>query len=336
MREQPESAAVFINSNRVHEALLAVVTRAAIGVRAEPILWSADGSMTRPVRLLVSGLSPGERRIPDDAVLAMTRDPALRLLLLCPDELIRPSITLHGGRVMLLGPPHTELRIAARLRIHLANPRLANHRLAAPSVAGQRDLKVVFTEDSTAQAYYGLVGACGGEMSPAALLPVARPVSFGLAFTLRTSVTLDERRGSRVSELLCREEPNAVMERQMLDLVGAEAAVVHFRPGRDWLVHWPKPTAGLFLASPLRLPPAWRLGVGRSSCLVHQPAASGDVLLAVWGGEWAQGSDSSPKEELANLAEAATVGGPRVLDTLVERLERSSLESASALVLEVR
>lgn len=331
MREQPESAAVFINANRVHEALLAVVTRAAIGVRAEPLLWSADGSVTRPVKLLVSGLSPGERRIPEDAVSAMTRDPALRLLLLCPDELVRPSITLHGGRVMLLGPPHTESRIAARLRIHLAN-----HRLGSPNSAGHGDLKVVFTEDSTPQAYYGLVGACGGEMSPAALLPVARPVSFGLAFTLRTGATLDERRGTRVGELLCREEPNDVKERQMLELVGAEVAVVHLRPGRDWLVHWPKPTAGLFLASPLRLPPAWRMGVGRSSGLVQQSAASGDVLLAVWGGDWTQGADSSPKEDLANLAEAATVGGPQVLDTLVERLERGPLEPASALVLEVR
>jgi len=334
LQGEPESVVVWIDGGRVRDALVPVVIRAIEDARARPVVWSADGRPAEAAELLVSVLAPGERRLPADAVVAMTEDPGLRLLLLCTDELIRPSVTIADGRVVLLGPPLTEQRIAARLRIQLAELRGGVARAPALSLDGR--VRVASAEGSSPQAYFALVGACAREDSPDALLPVAQPLPAGLAFTLQTGAGLDASRRARLAELLGRDEANEQKGRALLELVGLEAAVVHLSPSRDWLVHWPNPAAGLFLTAPLRLPPAWRLGAGRATCLVQHAAASGDVLLAVWGGGWTLRPDATMKEDLAELAEAATAGGPRVLDALVERLKGASMESASALVLEVR
>ncbi len=234
--------------------------------------------------------------------------------------------------MVLVGPPLTEQRIAARLRVQLAD------RPQGPSLVtdGDGGVKVSCAETSTPHAYYALVGARGRGQSPEALLPVVAPLASGLVFTLHTGGPAVASHAARVLEALGREAAHDETASEILQRVGAEVAVVHLSARREWVVHWPNPGAGLFLVSPLRLPPAWRMTTSRPSLFVRQSAASGDVLLAVWGAAWAGRPGRALSEFLAQLAEVATTGGPGVLDLLLERLRGGSGAPTSALVLEVR
>lgn len=330
MRARPESpSTVWVSRARVRDALLTTVVRATEAARAEAGLWTAERTPAGAAPIVVSALEPGERRIPEEVSVLMSRVPEAGLLLLCTDELVRPTVALHGGRVLLLGPPLTEQRIGARLRVLLAERASTTRRV------GVGEERVACTEGCVSHAYYALAGASGRGASPESRMPAVHQLAGGIAFTLRGASGEDEASEVRLRELLGRDTSDVQWERELLGWAGAEVAVVHLSTGREWLVHWPDPSWSLVLASPLRLPPAHRLAGGRAARLVRQPAASGDVLLAVWGSRWASPLGATPAEELTELSEAATAGGPGVLDALVPRLARAGAP-VSALVMEVR
>jgi len=72
--------------------------------------------------LIISLLPLGERRVPSEVANAVTTVlPGLPILLLCQEQLTRPSVSVEEGRVILIGQPFTEEKIAAHVRAIVEN-----------------------------------------------------------------------------------------------------------------------------------------------------------------------------------------------------------------------
>lgn len=331
---------MLIAESRLEPALHAVVQRACEMARTRPVPWKDPAALpagSRPA-LVISGLGSGERVIDDELVALMTRiRPGLSLLMLCADELIRPTLSLQGGRVTLLGPPLTEERVAARLRILLADARadssVGTVRYGNPS-AGE----VLVHEHSTRRAYLAVASAGATEPEgQASLTPLLDITSDRSSALLSASGQLDASRLTQAAEQLLGDDSEEEKEKQLNDLFGPGAALVQLT-AVDWSFYWPDPSSGLFLASPLRLPQVWSFAnsLGRTdTTFLRAPAAPSDVLVALWGAPWPLGPHANRRDDEAELLNAAISGGPQVLDLLVERLKQTTVPAAG-LVVEVR
>lgn len=318
----------MIASHRLGDLLKPMALKACAMAGAQVIEWTGDKPSATPEPLaLVSALPPGDRRISDELVGLMTQTwPGLPLLLLCSDELVRPAVSVQGGRVTLLGPPLTEDRVASRLRILMADRRSSS--LASLVKGGH----VAVREQSTRQAYVGLVGSAGAEaLEPSAGLPYLDFADDrGLSTVLTVSPQLDAIQSMRAVEVSGREERDEEKERTLAGALGPAAALLQLTAHNEWLIYWPDPAAGVLLCSPLRLPQVYDLSgsLARSeTSLVRIQAASGDVVVGLWG--------SALPLPRAKVAEAALSGGPKVLDLLVQHLSAQPTLAAGAVV-EVR
>lgn len=320
---------VALNGERLPDELRAVVEEACRATHLRVVPWTAGSPMARPL-LVISALAPGERRIDEPLVQLTTHEhPGLPLLLLCVDELVRPTVSLHQGRVTLLGYPLTAERVGARLRILLAD-----HRGDSSSGTlrfGVGHPKALVHDQSTPRVYWGFVAA-GGE-NPAEWAPLVDVAHDGqLSVLLNTGAPLAADHQQRARQALSKEGPDPQKESALQQAVGASAALVHLSDN-EWLVHWPFPQFGLQLFSAARLPSAWSFSnaLGRTeNTLLRADAATEDVLVGLWGIPW-----PATAADEARLREAAVAGGPRVLDVLVELAERAD-KPAVGLVMELR
>jgi hypothetical protein len=330
----PDARVVLVDSSRVRQPLLSVVEEACHATRARCLPWAPDRPLDQGVvpAVVVSLLAAGERKIPDALAQLMTSDfPGLPLLLLSTDELVRPTISLQEGRVTLLGAPHAAERISTRLRILLADQDVASAG-TMPFGVGARSLCHVH-ERSISNLYIGTVSrSSGGEPKEhAPLVEVSESGSMTALLSLSGAPGYSHL--SAATSVLGSDETDHEKEEQLSALIGAPTALVHCEPSLEWSAHWPDPTCGLVLASPNRLPSTWSFSdaLGRSaSTFVRVQGASADVVVALWGLPW-----SARGFPPMRLLEAAQVGGPCVLDALVEALN-SAEQSATALVLEFR
>src|SRR4051794_15750037 len=103
---------------------LAVLMEASRRLGARVLPWQAEEELDASVlpSLLVAGLAPGARIVPNDIAHLLTHVfPRMPLLLLCTEPLVRSTMTAQAGRVVLVGPPLSASKIAARLRMLLAS-----------------------------------------------------------------------------------------------------------------------------------------------------------------------------------------------------------------------
>jgi hypothetical protein len=79
---------------------------------------SFDGSQHGDMlpQLIVSVLPTGVRSIPDEIVRLGDRHPEAAVVLLSADKLVRPTVSLQRGRVLLLSPPHDAGSVSRRMR----------------------------------------------------------------------------------------------------------------------------------------------------------------------------------------------------------------------------
>jgi hypothetical protein len=333
---EPEpNLVVLVAEQSLRLGMRATVEEACASARVECVTWQPERALPpgRPA-LVISALEVGERRISDSLVALMTRaHPGLPLLLLCTDELIRPTVSLQDGRVTLLGPQLTVERIAARVRILLAEQRADS--TATLPFGLQSQPRCLVHEQSSRQAYYAFATVGGPDARPEAFVPVIELGPHGgVTAVLNVGAALTPAHLARVHDTLDGDESTAEKESALADIMGP-AALVHLSASNEWLVHWPLPTAGLILASPLRLPRLWSFSdsLGRTDAtLVHAQGATADVLFALWGVSWP--AEAGPARK-AQLLDAALAGGPRVLDFLVEQLQHLE-HPAVGLVMEVR
>jgi hypothetical protein len=326
---------VLVSTGAVGPLMRASIESACTAARARCVDWSADRALPPGLKpaLVVSTLPLGERRIPDEIVRLMTHDhPGLPLLLLCTDELIRPTVSLQEGRVTLLGPPMTAERIGARIRILLADISTDSSIGTLPFGLGAQPSLLV-REQSNSRFYFGFTATAAADGAQF-VAPLVEQVEGGaLTVYLNVDAPLSPGQLTRAASVLNSDEGDDAKEEVLLDSIGPAGAVVHCSASSEWLVHWPASTAGLFVASAARLPQFWNvsnsLGRTDSTCWRLQ-GLTGDVLIALWGTPWPGSVVDEPR-----LLDAALAGGPRVLDLLVE-LTKGIDQRAVALVMEIR
>jgi hypothetical protein len=306
------------------------------------VSWSPDQESSpgqRPA-LIISALSTGERRISDDLVVLMTqRYPGLPLLMLCTDELVRPTVSLQDGRVTLLGPQLTVERIAARVRILVADQRADSTQGGGTLNYGEAaDPHFVSHEHTNRHAYFAFAASSGAQGRAEEFVPVVQAADGqGITALLNVAQPLPAAALARATEALEGDEEDDDKERLLVESLGSTAALVALGRNGEWQFHWPAAPSTLLLASPLRLPRVWNYSnsLGRTeSTFLRAPSAAGDVLFALWGMGWPTESATAQEDE-ARLMEAALAGGPKVLDLLAERLKRSDRPGVG-FVMEVR
>lgn len=341
--EKPTQEFVWISASRVRDALQVAVTRACATARVKAQLW--DGRPPVPggpnPTLLITALERGERRIPDDAVSLMTREfPGLPLLLLCDDDLVRPTVSLQNGRVTLLGPPLTVERIASRIRIILADRR--GESLGTLEYGVGEHARAFVQEHSTPLAYVAVMSAnSGSPEGPSAemLAPlIENEPTRGVTVSLATNERSDGATVQAAFDAMVKDDTDDEKQAALLRLVGASTGLAHLSASREWSFYWPSTEAGLFISSPMRLPPVWNMADAMTRAEVpflRHAAASGDVLLALFGAKWPARPGMTERDERNDLAEAASAGGPKVLDLLLERV-RLIAAPVCGLVMEVR
>jgi len=282
------------------------VVRACVraGARAERL--EADEHPGR-ASLLVATLHAGARRIPDE-VLDLARRVPVPVLLLCDEELARPTTTLQAGRVTLLERDSAPDRLYSRIRMLLA-PRRPE--------AGRRERKhpLFWT----------------GDFGDACTVLAEHPDGVAQEEGLTSIVPLDDEVDPKVAlrdaaGILRHTRRSADQKRELTALLGSTAGVIHVSPeARDWIFYWPAERGALWFFSLGRLPQLSELSPPDGAPRFFRfSASSGDLAVGA----------SKP---IARTPEGTTTlanGGPAVLDHLTELSGPSA--PTSGLVVEVR
>jgi hypothetical protein len=335
---------VLVMTARMDPALVKVVTQACEHARVKPVMW--DGTMPQGIEdptLLVAALPAGERTIPADVAVLVTKTfRALPLLLLSAEPLIRNCITLQSGRVTLLGVPLTPQKISGRIRMALVGHAESGF---YPLVGdGGRTNSTVRIQEFRGRDWW--VAAVGRHSDGHAPFPSVRKLGpHGFAGLLPVDVrnppppeTLDQAAEALVAPLPSEQALAAVKEK-----VGARAAGVWFAPSSQrWTFYCPEPDLHCWLVSPVRLPARFRLPAGvngnaaghGATAWRQLPAASGD-LIVICALEPAARSVLELDINGGELWKIADGGGPAVLDYLESRFAQADAASA-ALIVELR
>jgi len=318
------------------------VTESCEHARVRLVFWSASGpesplDPSRTPALLVAALPSGQRTIPEDvAALATQSFPALPLLLLCGEPLVRHSVSLPGGRVTLLGQPLTREKISARIRMAVVGPAASED----SSRSGDDEGKPVRVRELRGREWWAGVIAREPEPPHAGpeagdLLPsicklgrhgVAGLIPLNMANPLPAAVLREAGLGLALAH-----SP----ERSISGLeaaVGTDAAALWFSTASfQWSFYAPKAESEVWLYSPLRLPNPFRFVGGHGGPWRSLGAASGDVVV-VAAGYVATPAERAPGGDLWRAAEG---GGPALLDYLEARLA-SEATAGAALIVELR
>lgn len=317
--------------------------------RGEPL--SDPGG--QDVGLVVAGLGKGQRRVPDDLVqLLDTRYPATPLLLLCHDKLLRPQMSLQGGRITLLGPPAVGPRIRSAIRALVAD------RVGGPSVdtlrgvAGAR-VQVVAQRIDRSQWWLGTLGTRRhADREESAALPMVHHRRLDGLVALLPPPGAERPGATQLSQVLhlLRSHRHGDLEGPLARTLG-DTAMIHLGTGeREWIVHWPDRRRPLWLYSVLRLPSLWNLTRTLKGTLVRMRAAGADLLAATnappplspqmlsgesRGSMRAAQSAADPRDE--ELASALALGGAGALQFLESSLrDLPQVSPFSAVLVEVR
>ena len=331
---------VLVMTARMDAALVKLVTEACEHARVKPVTW--DGTVRQGIEdpaLVVAALPPGERTIPPDVAVLVTKTfRALPLLLLCAEPLVRNCITLQNGRVTLLGLPLTPQKISGRIRTALVGHAESGF---YPLVGDGRTNSSVRVQEFRGRDWW--VAAIGRSSNGDAPFPSVRKLGpHGFAGMLPVDVknapaaeVLDKAAEALVAPLPSDQALAAVKEK-----VGARAAGVWFAPSQQrWTFYCPEPDLNYWLVSPARLPARFKLpGAikpnGAAPAWKQLPAASGDLIL-ICALEPAARSVLELDINGGDLWKIADGGGPAVLDHLESRFAQTDAASA-ALIVELR
>lgn len=302
MKTSEPSVAIAVR--RLSSTLLAEVRAACRTVRLAADDW--EGGIPQMVpSLVVTALEPGERRLPSDVVTVMGTAPGLRAIVCASEPLVKPRISLAGGRVVLLGPPIDRFRLTAVMRAALGQdlPGLADH-------GGER-FEVM-------RRLYWVAWARGQRSSPVHL-----DEHSGLTVSFGTTEAI-----TRIARLV----EGDLADDAELEALGADGGFVHLADDcTQWILYWPDLDRPLWLCSPHRLPGCWEIHHAMAASpdkLVRLTAFPGDQVMAAWATDKLAGDDFAALKHVALEGGSETIGG---LATLVEA--QPSLASA---VVEVR
>lgn len=323
----PEALAkvgAILDVGRLGPEAEAVAIEACAMAGVEPIRWRRDGDPeAQSASVLVTALKTGERRIPDE-VMGLVSDVAPRapLLMLCEDELVRPALRLHEGRVTLVSHPHSAARVYSQLRLALAAGGKRAHGLGWNSTRPGGG-EVLARETASPAWWFGALRV-GREEKPCI---ESRAEASGLTVALSVSgASISKRELSGAHHIASGYTPVERKRAAFATLLGESAVVVHYSTAaRTWLIFDPTEGARAKLCSPHRLPNVHAIDAKCS--VVTMAAVEGDLLVSGCGA-WNAWLADAARPQLLD-------GGPAALRTLAEAAERSS-SAGAALLVEVR
>ena len=315
-------SAVMVVSHRTTSAQQEALDDACSRAGVSCVRWHRGDAPLFDSSLVVAGLGVGERVIPSEVVeLVDAVGESATLLLLTSEPLVRPSVTLQRGRVVVVGGPQRAERLYGFVR------RLA---IATPG------------EAESVKPW-----SWSAELAPSS--PVSRVDERALTaiIPIGDDVEIDESLRSSAADCMTQAD-GLIDEARLQDLLGSRAGLVHLSAyATSWLVYWPR-TCGarqrdlgdqgmddveaLWLYSTARLPRLYDLRGAATAAhprLLRLAAQSGDTLLAMAGA-------TALDEDAVGRAMAG--GGPGLLSTLREH-ERTGWGSGlkpRGVVVEVR
>ena len=288
-------------------AAQATLTEACQHLGAQLLPWKAGQQPAFAEQwpsAVVAGLPSGARKVPRDlSRLLGSALPRMPLLLLCDEPLARPTMTTHGNRVVLVGPPLSAATVASRLRMLLAS-------IDETKTPESRWLSNGANASERLCPHYWMAALRAGEGAAEPVL--RRDATQGL------TALLSLRRGApaealidRVTATLKSDSPDAEKEAALFALLGVDRAVVHLdTAGGNWILYFPWRERALALLSPRRVPHAWDFRKTlESTRLLRVRAAGGDLLVA----STALRGAADHEQELRSTLIA---GGPASLDAL--------------------
>ena len=282
--ESSRAPLVFSAVDHLPNEQQAMLSEACRDAGAELSAWQKRHPLPRAEAwpsLLVAGLPSGSRRVAEDLSQALNHVfPRVPLLLLCQETLTRPTMTSHGGRVVLLGAPCSRALVASRIKM-LATPGRAFHTRywAGKSSSGPSTHEAVIHEPDGA-GLTAVLPLSGQSPEPALV--------------------------AHLNELFVGFETDVSCGAAVARLLGEQYAAVHLPPNADrWLVYAPSRAHALSLHSAQRLPRTYSLSQHPAKTSLQDiPAASGDLLVM---------SGAPPAALLGEASEALANGGPGFL-----------------------
>lgn len=286
MIERARLALVVADS--LDEPTLHALEEACARLDAGVALWNGEGTteLDGQPALVVSGLAPGARRLPDAIVeLADRRFPGTQVLLVCNEPLMRPMLSLQQGRLTLVEPPATVERMASRIRLLLTDEpethggsAVGLARPAPGSFAGREFRR---------SGWWAAALSCAG---PRGESPAPHPwlgVDTGLTAVMTApEENVNQRAVERAVDILLEDAGGGDGGERLGRALGVRAGLVHLTAdGQSWLIYWPVAHQPLWLFSTQRLPRWSNLTGGSEHALWRLPAASGDVIAGLSAAE---------------------------------------------------
>jgi hypothetical protein len=286
----------------------------------------APEAATAQPSLLAALLPAGERALPAALVRQMDERAELCLLLLCEEGLVRPTLAIQQGRIVLLEPPLTASRIEARLRLLMTARCIDSAGRSPPSRAEASGVPheryrtadywfAVFTGDATAQSR---------------ALSWQIRARHGLSWALSDSA-LDGGAAQTWPPSPEARAEDAETERGLRAVLGADGALVQLDPGaRQWRFLLPDDGSLLRVFSHQRLPRAWDAGRALAKCnrrFFRLTASPGDVVCLM----------TARRPELDSTLERSALdgGGPALFQALVTQGSRAASDVTAGVVVEV-
>lgn len=310
-----DHAAIVVAAHRLDDGAQAQVIAACDRLGARHVTWHGDRELDEPPAVVVAGLGPGKRRVPADLMeLCTHRYPGTRLLLLCQESLVQPTVALEDGQIVLIGPPLTPDRIHGRLAL-LRAERAADE---APSTisAIEDPAEPVWCRERMYRDIWVAGLGCHGRRGGPGNRPLLTHTRDGVTALVpnRAGQPFDELEVRTVLEVL-RAPPGARPTDADLARACRTLRAVHFdRRVEEWVVCWPGGDAPLTLRSDQRLPPRWDLRRnGEVAPVFRVKAYPGDVVIGQSVSFGDSGVDATEPGDRAT-------GGPAVLAALEHRL----------------
>jgi len=301
---------LILAERRMEPELAAQVQQACAFTGVEWRAWNGrerlDGLAGRAA-LVIGVLPAGERRIPGELAWLVTEQlPGLPLVLLAEEPLVRPLVSLEGGRVTLLESPLSPALLASCARTLLAE--------AVPAepgwwpVAAAQGPSVDRREFRVGACWVGVLDCNGPEAWSGRPTPWLWTAGAGMTLAATLAFADGAGKPTRAPAGPGTAEPLALFE-----LHGAGPGLRWVFPPRAGGEPMAGEGEGVALFSAARVPTFTAIAqVSGAGAGLQLAAAQGDLVVALCAGP----------DGLERVRQGAALGGPALLDALEADLQR--------------
>lgn len=288
---------------------------------------SPDDPAPEQPALLVAVLPAGERTLSADLVGELEAHGELSLLLLCEEELVRPTLAIQEGRIVLLEPPLTASRIAARLRLLMTASCFEAAGCLRPE---PREPSARLPHERYRTADYWFAAFMSSAAASNRVVSWRSHAQRGLSWAL-SEPSFDDAAERAWTPSAKPAIENGEVERALAAVLGRDGALVQLDPAQAlWRFLLPGDGSLLRVFSHQRLPRAWHAGKALARCerrFFRLAAAPGDVVCLM----------TTPPEGLEPALERSALdgGGPALFQTLVSQCSTAGAALTAGLVVEV-